>query len=472
MALMKAHVEIGAKLEPLRRGLAKAKAAVAKAVASMQAAFQKMVSVGKKAFIGLAAVMGVSAWAAIKQEKAEHMLSAALRVTGDYTSDLVKKYKEFAAQIQRTTVYGDEEVLMLMQLMKSLGVTTDALELAAKQSIGMAAATGRDIQSMSMYIALAQQGEFTMLRRYIPALRATTDETEQLAIITQFAAEGFKIAQFEAGNTAGALKQMKNAVGDVLEVIGKPFLDNITKTAHGIRDWSIANQKAIGRIAADFDRLIEVGIKVISQFATPLLKKLGELTKKFSGFVTEAKLENVIWAIGEWADKIWGRVQILYNAIKELWGKEELGQVIGDAFKYALDRVTAQFEQWGTQLKIILSGIADIVGHEFSRKFGERVGRGLIDIADKISSVSTLVLVPLQKAMYMAGAKILEKGLEPGQPSMKGVMRRAGAVPLRPVSTPTGVNLLISNISNLIDDMDNKHKRNGNNLGGKKLCED
>lgn len=165
--------------------------------------------------------------AAMKQEDALFLLEAALKTAGEYSAGTMKKFEAFAASIQQATVYGDEEVLSLMQLMKSLGVTSNKLEQATRMAIGLAAATGRDVRSMSMYIALAQQGEFTMLRRYIPALRSTTDATEQLRIITEFAAAGFEIAKAKAETASGAIDQMKNAYSDVAEVIGDAFLPSM-----------------------------------------------------------------------------------------------------------------------------------------------------------------------------------------------------------------------------------------------------
>ena len=163
---------------------------------------------------------------AMEQEKAEVALSAALKANGEYTKELVKDYADFASGIQAITIYGDEEVLKLMALQKNLGVTSDNLKEATKMTIGMAAATGRDVNSMGMYIALAQQGEFTMLRRYIPALRSTTDATEQLKIITDFAARGFIVAQENAKTFSGGLSQLGNLFGDLQERIGNVVVKN------------------------------------------------------------------------------------------------------------------------------------------------------------------------------------------------------------------------------------------------------
>jgi len=235
--------------------------------------------------------------AAMEQERVEIELSKALKTTGEYTSGTMNRFKEFAAGIQRATIYGDEEVLSLMRLISSLGVSTDSMEHATKVSIGLAAATNRDVQSMAQYVALAQQGEFTMLRRYIPALRATTDKTEQLRIVNKFAARGFEIAKAEAESTAGALKQLKNATGDLKEAMGKELLPVITNTAQEIT--RLVQEEGLAKDFAEFVRyqvegfimiyesvgLVERGIKGIGK----AIKELPEIdiTKRAQKILAE-----------------------------------------------------------------------------------------------------------------------------------------------------------------------------------------
>lgn len=212
--------------------------------------------------------------AAMKQEDAVFLLEAALKSAGEYTDKTMKGFEAFAASIQQATVYGDEEVLALMQLMKSLGVTSAALEKATRMAIGLAAATGRDVRSMSMYIALAQQGEFTMLRRYIPALRSTTDATEQLRIITEFAARGFEIAEAKAETASGSIKQMWNAISDLAEVAGEPFLDTMAGDADTAKGMIEKLTKAIKQN----NEAMEEGLKTEGGY----LKRMAELPEFYN----------------------------------------------------------------------------------------------------------------------------------------------------------------------------------------------
>jgi len=260
MNFMTADVKIKVDDSKLPAQLAKAKSAVTKTVTaiknsfskmatSFKAAFDKMVRIAKWGALAIAGALTLATRAAMKQQDAVFLLTAALKIAGEWTQVIENRFRAFAASIQQVTIYGDEEVLALMQLQKSLGVTADKLEEAAKQAIGLATATGRDIRSMAMYIALAQQGEFTMLRRYIPALRATTDETEQLEIITKVCAEGFKLAEERAKTASGGLRQMWNALGDVAEKIGGALLPAITDSASKIKQWAKDNEDRIGRWA-------------------------------------------------------------------------------------------------------------------------------------------------------------------------------------------------------------------------------
>lgn len=260
MNFMTADVEIKVDDSGVPAQLNRVKSSVSKTVdkigaifkrmgAAFKSAFVKMVRVAKWGAVAIAGALTLATRAAMKQEDAMFLLDAALKISGDYTKELSEKFREFASEVQQTTIYGDEFVLALMQQQKSLGVTADKLEEASKMAIGLATATGRGVDSMSMYIALAMQGEFTMLRRYIPALRATTDATEQLKIVQEFAAAGFKLAEERAKTSSGALRQMWNALGDVAEVIGKALLPGLKDTAIAIKEWAERNQKRISEWA-------------------------------------------------------------------------------------------------------------------------------------------------------------------------------------------------------------------------------
>ena len=114
--LGKAVVHIHANLKPLKRGLAAAKKAVSLAMNSIKKIATVAFSVAKKAVMAFAAASGAATYAALKQEAALVELGSALKFVGAYSEENVEKFKRFAAEIQKVTVFGDEEVLAMMRM--------------------------------------------------------------------------------------------------------------------------------------------------------------------------------------------------------------------------------------------------------------------------------------------------------------------------------------------------------------------
>lgn len=459
--MMEAYVDITARLGSLKSALAKAKGLVVSAMQSIQKVITKMAQVGKRALIGLAAGFGIATWAAIKQEKAEFMLASALKVTGDFTKKTFERMKEFASSIQRVTVFGDEDTLMLMQMMKALGVTADQLEDATKQAIGMAAATNRDVKSMAMYIALAKQGETTMLRRYIPALRGTTNALEALKVIQDFTAKGFKLAQAEVLTTAGAFKQMTNAIGDVFEVIAMPFLKGMRETMISIKNWAIDSADAVGKMATAIQKAFTILIDAFKYNIEPMTSKLGELAKKLSGFTSEAKLINSANAVARWSELIFNRIYAVYGFIEDLWKSDG----ISDSIKYGLDLGLAQIEEWGAKLKVLMFGIAEIAVYNFRKTLAKGMASIALAIAEPPKSVlgKIIALSPLAMLTKLGTAKgtlsLAKKLQSDEQPlSMSALMDRVQRITARDVPMPPSLGKALKNFDDSISKWDTATK--------------
>jgi len=157
------------------------------------------------------------------QEKAERDLASALMSHGAAVDQLMPRYRRFAAEIQKVTVFGDEMVLSLMAQIRNLGVDEGRLEGATKGALGLSKALGLDLNSAARYAALALEGEFTILQRYVPALRTATDATEKMAIVQGLMARGFAQVEAEAQTVQGSFKQLANQWGDLKERMGEKF---------------------------------------------------------------------------------------------------------------------------------------------------------------------------------------------------------------------------------------------------------
>lgn len=327
--LAEAYVEILGRYQKFKGALLKVQALLKRSLATMTRwAKRGAIVIG----IALAAGIALATRAAKKQEDAEKALEAALRTTGDASAKNIKILKEYAAAIQKVTIYGDEDILSMMAQIKNLGVQASALKESTRMAIGLAAATGMDIKSISRYIALAQQGEFTMLRRYIPALRTTTDKTKQLAIITDFAAKGFEVAQERARTTTGRMKQFWNVIGDVGEAITAPLLPALGNIAIALKEWIKLNEQLIvqklGGVFRDWGKRADITAdKITNAFeqitlSTRILQNAWNAAKLLGLGLAQiiVLLTEVVAGLTSWALKLaaaWGRWLPGYKKIEE-----------------------------------------------------------------------------------------------------------------------------------------------------------
>lgn len=207
-----AYVDLGTRDVNFNRGMARAE--------KRTLGFQKHGLVAVAAITAVGAALGKLIKISNAQEDAERDIGAALRAHGDEAEKLLPVLKKQASAIQDLTRYGDEQNLQTMATLRNLGVQADALGVATKQSIGLAKALGLDANAAAKYTALARQGEFTILQRYVPALRSATSEAEKQAIVTDLMNKGWKQAQESSQTTSGQIDQLSNAFGDLGETIG------------------------------------------------------------------------------------------------------------------------------------------------------------------------------------------------------------------------------------------------------------
>lgn len=211
-----AFVEIGARTKRFFKGMA----GVRQSVSSIGRGFKKLAKIGIAAFAAIGVAAGLAVKSFTEQEDAENSLRSALARTGLEVEKNFKRFVKFAAEIQDTTKFGDEMTLSLIAQARNLGVAEDQLESVTRGALGMSKALGIDLNSAIRNTALALQGEFTILQRYIPALRQTTDATEKMAIVQKLMNAGFKQAQDETKTLSTKFTQLRNDFGDAVQKIG------------------------------------------------------------------------------------------------------------------------------------------------------------------------------------------------------------------------------------------------------------
>jgi len=210
-------------------------------------------AVAQKFLLAGTASVGVVLKLAADQENAERRVAAALEATGQAGLARVEALKAEASALQEVSRFGDENILQLQALAINLGASAEQATEMVKKSIGLANVLGQDLSpQMVRMVVLAEKGETTMLRRYIPALRSAKNEAEAMAIVQKVLAKGFAQEAALAATTSGRIVQLKNAIGDAGEEIGKALSPEILKLVDHLKEgvpqfieWVRQNQDAI-----------------------------------------------------------------------------------------------------------------------------------------------------------------------------------------------------------------------------------
>ncbi len=287
MSLAKLTVKIGADISELEKGMARASKA-------MEETGKRMSDLGKtlstRVTAPLVAMGALSVRAFGIQEKAELQLRAALQANGREVDKLFGRYSAFASEMQRVTVVGDETTLAMLAQAESFGLSAENAERAVKNSIAMQSAFGVNAQSALRYTAALEEGNATMLTRYIPSLRLIEDESERVAEAQRILGNAFSSAEAEAQGSAGQITQLRNAFGDLMEVVGgviaeaiMPFIKRAKQMAEQLQSIDREILKTVvgygALVAAIGPAMLIIGkfTKVLGLLLSPLALKLAAI---------------------------------------------------------------------------------------------------------------------------------------------------------------------------------------------------
>ena len=173
------------------------------------------------------------------QEKAEFKLRAALEANGRAVDALFSDYAKFASELQEVTVVGDEASLAMLQVAENMGLTGDNAKRAVRNAIGLSSAFGISTQSAMRYTAMLEQGDTTMLNRYIPTLRSVEDEAQRVAMAHDILANGFQTALAEANTFGGQIQQITNNFGDFREAVGAVIAESLSEYQDELKQLTV-----------------------------------------------------------------------------------------------------------------------------------------------------------------------------------------------------------------------------------------
>jgi len=271
------------------------------------------------------ATTALKAWSG--QENANVAMATALRSNGEAVDRILPKMQALASAIQDETGAADENTLSSMARMRMLGVQTEQMEKAAKGVIALGAA-GMEQAAAEKAVAQGLQGSYTMLSRYVPAIKLAATEEEKAAIFNKLLADGYDQQKAKLGTLSGQYEMFKTRMGDLWEEVGRGIASNgtlfdaLSRVNEKIKEWTGAlsdwiNAGGVADYIADFQgglELIRYGFVSAGNNLAVFIARMRESSGVFdyvatviSSWVGLAK--EAFNLVGDYAVYMWNRVK-------------------------------------------------------------------------------------------------------------------------------------------------------------------
>lgn len=162
----------------------------------------------------------------MEQEEAENKLAVAMKNMGTFTAEAHAALVKYAEEVQRTTAITDDAALGVMGLLKTFGMSDEVLQKTTRAVLDLSIGMGTDLTSAAHLLGKAFLGHTTALTRHGIVVDETKRGAEKYAAVLEQIQQRFggsAVAQLDT--YSGRWKNLKNAMGEAAEAVGKVLLD-------------------------------------------------------------------------------------------------------------------------------------------------------------------------------------------------------------------------------------------------------
>ena len=330
--------------------------------------------------IGITGFFAVAIKMYAKQEVAVKKLEGALKASGQEVDRLSKKYQQLAADLQATTTFGDEDLLGAASTLTRLAtISEEQMPRILELTADWAAFLGKDVASAARDIGRSMSDpvrNLSLLGRYgvqitdelkagLAALIATGRLEEARLVVWQALHKvvGGAAAELAAVET-GKWIQLKNTVGDLLELFGKRIIERLQplrKWLAGLLGQFTANADAVKRLADGLIRGLMYAFSIL--ITSKFIGYMALAVKAIYGLRTAAGATALAFR-AMWAAATFG-IAFAVPFIIENWDKvvavfEVTIKVIRDTWAGFVDDIRAGFEWAKAQLGFAVSAAPSV----------------------------------------------------------------------------------------------------------------
>lgn len=367
---------------------------VEKSATSLEDKLASAAKISGVAFAALTGIIGTTIHAYDEQEQAELRLNAVLKSTGMAAGITAQSVLELSSKLQGMTTFGDEAILSGQNILLTFTkIGKDTFPRATMAMLDMSQALGQDLTSSAMMLGKVLNNPTEAIDRlsrtiglkFTPYQKASAEAMQRAgdiagaqAIILGELEKKFGGASTAAAHGTGQFLQIKNAMGEVFEEIGKKLLPTILKLTSGFKDIFLEISKN--------DKLITFAANALL-IGTAFSGIVIGLTVAASAFL---KVRAVMLAMIP-------VVQGMTLSIRSLVGATGIGLLI-----VVLGYLLVNWERTFKQMQVIYSNFAIAI---------TEIGKGIGTI---LSGVFTLDLKKIQQGMEQIKNTVVQGAIKMG----------------------------------------------------------
>jgi phage-related protein len=273
-------VTISGNAGPLKKAVGEADQSLGKIGDS----FKKVGLAAAAGFGALAAGLGAAVKAAAEDQQSFEQLRQTIQNTTAATDEMVQAVDDQIAAMSMAFGVADDKLRpALANLVRATGDVTMSQEIL-QVALDISAATGRDLDSVSLALAKAYGGQTTSLQKLGIQLSDTAKDSGDFKVVTDELTALFGgAAQANADTFSGKIDRLKIVFGEAVEQIGSYLLPIMTELAEFILQRAVpAFQRIVDRVGPALREIIKRISDFVRDVAIPVFEafrgKIEEVT--------------------------------------------------------------------------------------------------------------------------------------------------------------------------------------------------
>lgn len=335
----------------------------------------------------------------LEAEKSAKLLETAIKNVAGGDDSAVAKFLEQSKELQKTTIFSDEQIQSAQTLAFQFGLTQKQVEELIPVIADFASATGQELQPALESVLRATQGQARALKVYGINIESTGNKAKDLIQITEQLNKKFEgQAKIVGETTAGAIERAKNQFNELEEVVGGGLInvfeglvgtvDVLTGHLFELVPAFDANSEAVvgfGKSTLEAKKDIEAFQKTIDTFIQSQLKTKLQLLIDTGG--SKEEIDNVKKSLQAFNEEEFRQLSLNKLNDTELIKLAESFQSVADS----ANQVTPELKAANEELKRLQqSGAApDLI------KAQQAIVDSLISVPKAIQTISSEALQQL-----------------------------------------------------------------------------